>query len=267
VTEGSDHVEGEICWPLFGPLHQVTQCDCAKVAESLGASPPSGHVAWSAFGRLAPLATTDVDWRIACLDSLLDLVPVTGCGTRELRVLEIGTAITHPSVLEPGSTFSIAARRLARRYGPPFSAGCSVVSLSASVGGVDAHWAREATPKIEREHIYYCNSAELLDGWASDAPYDLVVHWNWVHRIPIALWKQCRGCLVSPVLLDTGPHGMGVAVLSADEGQTRPTAQVAFPAEDTSPPQKWEVAAAEIVESRDGYGVACAAGYWPPDAP
>jgi len=198
---------------------------------------------------------------------MLDLAPLTGCQTRELRVLELGTAMTHPSVLEPGSTFTIAARRLAHRYGQPFSAGCSVVSLSASVGGTDAHWAHEATPKNEREHIHYYNAPEPLDGLASEAPYDLVVHWNWVHRIPVELWKQCRGCLISPVLLDPGPHGMGVAFLSADESHTRPTAQVAFPAEDTSPPQKWEVAPAEIVESPDGYSVTCAADRRPPGAP
>jgi protein-L-isoaspartate O-methyltransferase len=123
----------------------------------------------------------DSAFRVASLESLLQLSPLAPANN--LRVLEL---CTDPE--------GISALRLANRYG-------CVVSVSAS--SIITGRARRAAPNNER--VAYQRAA-LLSGWPKGAPYDLVLHWQWLDRIPFALLEQCRGYLISPVFFERRHH-------------------------------------------------------------
>lgn len=179
--------------------------------------------------------------RTPVLDWLLELAPIRP-GAR-LRVLEVGT--------DPQGGASAAD--LAVR------AGGSVVSLSTATRVTGA--ARSAHPQYGRLTF---RAGPLAAGWPPGGPYDLVLSWEVMDRIPHAWVVQCApgGRVLSPVWLHkpAGGAAIGVVRLTLDKERllTWPP-QVAMPAsgDGRAASPTWLLHAALPSSDQDSYGFSC----------
>lgn len=133
-----------------------------------------------------------------------DVVDVSSWVAGQRRVARVLSAVQiRPGmrILELGTGTGFSGTALARLVGP----GGSVVSVDSHPVVTDH--ARDAPGTCPWPWLALVTGDPAV-GWLLDAPYDVIVNWRPVNRVPTAWWAQClplRSVLVTSVVVAHQP--------------------------------------------------------------
>lgn len=177
--------------------------------------------------------------RSPVLDLLLQLAPVDP--SAGLRVLELDTDPQHGA----------SAADLAARAGGP------VVSVSQSTR------ITSAARKAHQQHNQLTfHAGRLTSGWPAQAPYDLILSWQIMHRIPHSWIIQCApgGRVLSPVWLPhrNGSTQIACICLNVDQHEPQWPPQAAIVTSGDRPETAtWSTRNVQPDNDHDGYSFTC----------